>query len=108
MEIFRTIQSLPPEDPNRPPRDRPPQSWLEDWVEGIAKAFEPLMNTINELFGLPETEHRREAYERITLRAQARAKKRIVYYLHRPLWGSLFLQVEQWVRGLRRKPSQYT
>jgi hypothetical protein len=103
LEIFRTIQSLPPEDPNRPPRDRPPHSWLEEWVESLAKTFEPLRDAVNELFGLPETKHWREAYEQIMLRAQARAKKRIADYLDRPLWGSLFLQADQWARRLLQR-----
>ena len=103
LEIFRTIQSLPPADPNRPPRDRPPQGWLEDWFESLAKTFEPLTDTVNELLGLPKTKHWREAYEQIMLRAQARAKKRIADYLDRPLWGSLFLQAERWAQRVRRK-----
>ena len=104
LEIFRTIQSLPAADPNRPP----PGDWLERWLESLDRTFEPLRDTINELLGLPKTKHWREAYEQIMLRAQARAKKRIVDYLNRPLWGALFLQVHRWARRLRRKPSQNT
>lgn len=104
LEIFWTIQSLPPADPNRPP----PGDWLERWLESLDRTFEPLRDTINELLGLPKTKDWREAYEQIMLRAQARAKKRIVDYLNRPLWGALFLQVDRWAQRLRRKPSQNT
>ncbi len=101
LKIFRTIQSLPPEDPNRP-RYRP-EGWLEEWLESIDKTFEPLREAVNELFGLPETKPWREAYEQIMLRAQARAKKRIADYLNRPLWGSLFLRADRWAQRLRRR-----
>jgi hypothetical protein len=70
LEIFRTIRSLPPADPNRPP---------QDWFENLARAFDPLVDAVNELFGLPKTKHWRESYEQKTENASRTSSRQEAY-----------------------------
>jgi hypothetical protein len=99
LEIFRTLRSLPDLDPDREPQNA---------IEMVNRSFEPLRESINRLLGLPLD--RRESYEHITLRAQARAKARIAGYLGRPLlWAPIAWRAGRWRRWWakrRRKPPQ--
>jgi hypothetical protein len=97
LEIFRTIKSLPPKDPNRTP------SGEREMIEmKLDEMTEPLNQVLSQ-WGFPTT--RRETYQQSTLRASTRVKKSIETYLDRPLWAPPILWAERWAVRLRQKRS---
>jgi hypothetical protein len=97
LEIFLTVKSLPPKDPNRTPRGA--REMIEMKLDDMT---EPLNQVLSQ-WGFPTT--RRETYQQSTLRASTRVKKSIETYLDRPLWSPPILWAERWAVRLRQKRS---
>jgi hypothetical protein len=92
LEIFRTLKSLPPPDPNRP---------AQSVREAVERSLESLREPLNRLLGIPTD--RRETYQQRMLRAQDSVKEHIVAYLgRRSFLASLSLRTRRGVQWWRR------